>query len=70
MLAIDFPPELNDRLASAAERTGRTPTEVVREALIDHLDELEDLAGAEQALQEIRAGRSPIYSLVTVEREL
>jgi RHH-type transcriptional regulator, rel operon repressor / antitoxin RelB len=43
MLAIRLPHEIEKRLAALAKKTGRTKTYYVREAVIDHLEELEDI---------------------------
>jgi RHH-type rel operon transcriptional repressor/antitoxin RelB len=42
MLAIRLPQEIEERLDSLAKQTGRTKTFYVREAILDHLEELED----------------------------
>jgi len=42
MLAIRLPEEIETRLAELARKTGRTKTFYVREAILDHLDEIED----------------------------
>ncbi|MGZ0019869.1 type II toxin-antitoxin system RelB family antitoxin [Nitrosomonas sp. wSCUT-2] len=42
MLAIKLPEEIENRLAELAAKTGRTKTYYVREAILEHLDELED----------------------------
>ncbi len=70
MLAVRLPSEIEARLASLAKATGRTKTFYVREAIIKHLEDMEDLYLAEQQLIEIRAGRSKTYTLDEVEREL
>jgi RHH-type rel operon transcriptional repressor/antitoxin RelB len=41
MLAIKLPEEIENRLAELAAKTGRTKTYYVREAILEHLDELE-----------------------------
>ena len=43
MLAIRLPDEIEKRLEVLAKKTGRTKTYYVREAVIDHLEELEDI---------------------------
>lgn len=43
MLAIRLPEEIEKRLDALAKKTGRTKTYYVREAVIDHLEELEDI---------------------------
>lgn len=42
MLAIRLPEEIEKRLAKLAADTGRTKTYYVKEAILEHLDELED----------------------------
>jgi len=70
MLALRLPAEIETRLANLAEKTGRTKTFYAREAILEHLDDLEDLYLAEQRLVEIRAGRSKTYSLDEAEQLL
>ncbi len=70
MLAIRLPAEIEDRLERLAKATGRTKTFYAREAILEHLDNLEDLYLAEQRFLENRAGKSRTYSLDEVEREL
>ncbi len=69
MLAIRLPAEIESRLEALALATGRTKTFYAREAILEHLDNLEDLYLAEKALEEIRAGRSHTTSLEVVMRE-
>ena len=56
MLAIRLPPSIEKRLEKLARLTGRTKTFYVREALLEHLEDIEDLYLAEGALQRIRSG--------------
>lgn len=70
MLAIRLPAEVENRLDALAKATGRTKTFYAREAILEHLDDLEDLYLAEQRLVEIRTGRSKTYTLEEVERSL
>ncbi|HET8711468.1 MAG TPA: TraY domain-containing protein [Spongiibacteraceae bacterium] len=42
MLAIRLPEDIEARLAELAAKTGRTKTFYVREAILEHLDEMED----------------------------
>jgi len=67
MLAIRLPPEIEARLAELARRTGRTKSFYAREAILNHLDELEDLYLAESRLEDLREGRSgsiPLSDLI------
>src|SRR5205823_13840616 len=56
MLAIRLPQSIEKRLEKLARRTGRTKTFHVRQAILEHLDDLEDLYQAERTLDRIRAG--------------
>jgi len=42
MLAIRLPEEIEARLSALATKTGRTKTFYAREAILEHLDEMED----------------------------
>jgi RHH-type rel operon transcriptional repressor/antitoxin RelB len=42
MLAIRLPAEIEARLVDLAAKTGRTKTFYAKEAIVEHLDELED----------------------------
>lgn len=70
MLAIRLPAEVETRLEALAQATGRTKTFYAREAILEHLDDLEDLYLAEQRLLDIRAGHSRTYTLEEVERDI
>ena len=70
MLAIRLPIEVEARLEALAQATGRTKTFYARQAILEHLDDLEDLYLAEQRLVEIRSGRSRTHTLEEVEKDL
>ena len=70
MLAVRLPPELEQRLADLAERTGRTKSYYAREAIVEHIDDLEDVYLATKRLEDVRAGRSRTFTLDEVGREL
>ena len=42
MIAVRLPPEIEQRIADLSARTGRTKTFYIKEAILEHLDELED----------------------------
>jgi RHH-type transcriptional regulator, rel operon repressor / antitoxin RelB len=58
MLAIRLPAEVENRLEALAKATGSTKTFYAREAILKHLDDLEDLYLAEKRLIDIRAGKT------------
>lgn len=66
MLAIRLPPEVEARLERLAQATGRTKTFYARQAILKHLDDLEDLYLAEQRLLDLRAGRTSAVPLEDV----
>jgi RHH-type transcriptional regulator, rel operon repressor / antitoxin RelB len=66
MLAIRLPQAIEKRLDKLAKRTGRTKTYYAREAILEHLDELEDLYLAERALARVRRGKERTISLKDV----
>ena len=70
MLAIRLPADIEKRLDRLAKRSGRTKTWYAREAILAHLEDLEDAYLAEKALIAIREGRSRTYTLEEVERSL
>ena len=70
MLAIRLPADVEDRLDRLAKATGRTKTFYAREAIVEHLSELEDLYLAEQRLIDNQTGKSRTCTLEEVEREL
>ena len=68
--AVRLPDETHARLKALAARTGRTATFYIRQAVEEHLDELEDLYAAEQALIEHRRSGDRTLSLDKLDAEL
>lgn len=66
MLAIRLPPSIERRLEELARRTGRTKTYYARQAIVEHLDDLEDIYSAEQVLERIRNGEERTIPLKDV----
>jgi RHH-type rel operon transcriptional repressor/antitoxin RelB len=65
MLALRLPPEIEKRLDELARKTGRTKSFYAREAILRHLEDLEDFHLAERRLR--RGG--PRLTLEELERE-
>ena len=63
MLALRLPPEIESRLDKLSKLTGRSKSYYAREAILEHLDDLEDIYLAEQRLADHRAGRSEAVPL-------
>ena len=70
MLAIRLPEDIENRLNALAKATGRTKTFYAREAILEHLDDLEDLYLAEKVADRIRTGKEDTFTLAEVEDEL
>ncbi len=63
---LRLPDEVATRLKRLADRTGRSETSYIIEAIRLHLDDLEDLYLAEWRLRELQAGRSQAEPLEEV----
>jgi RHH-type rel operon transcriptional repressor/antitoxin RelB len=66
MLALRLPPDIENRLDALSRRTGRSKSYYAREAILEYLDDLEDIYLAEQRLADLRAGRSDAVPLSEV----
>jgi RHH-type rel operon transcriptional repressor/antitoxin RelB len=66
MLALRLPPEVEKRLDDLARQTGRTKSFYAREAILRHIEDLEDYHLAQRRLR--RSGKS--VSLEELEKEL
>ena len=51
MIAVRLPESIESRLDELAKKTGRSKTFYVREAILEHLEDLEDIYLAEQRLR-------------------
>lgn len=65
-ISIRLPDEIETRLTALAKLTGRSKTFYITEAILEHLDDLEDIFIAEQRLEDVRAGRSKTIPLEEV----
>jgi RHH-type rel operon transcriptional repressor/antitoxin RelB len=66
MIAIRLAPDIEDRLERLAKKTGRTKTSYAREAIIEHLEDLEDIQLATKRL----ARPAKTYSAEEAKHEL
>lgn len=62
MIAVRLPEEIEQRLDALAKATGRTKSYYVREAILEHLDDLEDLYLAEQRLLDVKRGKDDLLT--------
>jgi RHH-type rel operon transcriptional repressor/antitoxin RelB len=63
MLTIRLPKSVEKRLEKLARRAGRTKSFYAREAIVQHLEDLEDLYLAERALESLRDGDDNVIPL-------
>jgi RHH-type rel operon transcriptional repressor/antitoxin RelB len=66
-LSVRLPDKIDKRLSFLAEETGRTKTYYVREAIVQHLEDLEDTYLAISRLEKPSAKR---WKLEELEKEL
>ncbi|MDW8324893.1 MAG: DUF6290 family protein [Burkholderiales bacterium] len=60
MLAVRLPPDVESRLDALARATGRSKSFYVRQAILEYLDDLEDLYLAEQRLNDLSSGKDEV----------
>ncbi len=66
MLAVRLPDDIEKRLNALAQKTGRTKTYYVREAVVDHIDDLEETYLAIERLEK----PAKRWSLEDLEQEI
>jgi len=66
MLALRLPPEIEQRLAALAKKTGRSKSYYAREAILRQIEDLEDYYLAHRRL----ARGGPRVTLESLERQL
>jgi len=69
MLAIRLPEGIEERLDILAKATGRTKTFYAREAILQHLDDLEDIYLAEKRYGAVLSGKVKSVSLKDVMKQ-
>lgn len=70
MLAIRLSDDIESRLESLAKRTGRTKTFYAREAIVTHLEDLEDYYLSAETVAKIRRGEELVHSSEDVRKTL
>ncbi|MDN5848133.1 MAG: DUF6290 family protein [Nitrococcus sp.] len=68
--SVRLDPDTERRLDTLARATGRSRAYYIREAIVQHIDDLEDVYLAEKRLEDLRAGRGRTYTIEEVEHEL
>ena len=70
MLAVRLPADNEKRLDTLAKSTGRSKSFYVREAILEYLEDLEDIYLAEEVLVRVRRGEERTYPIEEVEKRL
>ena len=68
--AIRLPDETYERLKALSARTGRTSAFYIREAIEKHIEDMEDLYLAEEAVRKIQRGEAKVISAEEFWRDL
>jgi RHH-type rel operon transcriptional repressor/antitoxin RelB len=69
VLAIRLPEKIEERLEQLAKRTGRTTAYCVKQAIIQHLEDLEDVEIADRRLDRLRTGKTRTVPLSRLLRK-
>jgi len=70
MLSLRLPKDIETRLERLAKKTGRSKTFYAREAILEHIEDLEDIYLAERVYANVRAGLEKTVPLTDVMKEL
>lgn len=69
-LQVFLPDDAVERITALAAEAGRSPDAFLTEAILDYLDDLDDISVAEARLSDLRAGKGSTHTLEDVERDL
>ncbi len=70
MLSLRLPKDIEERLDGLAKRTGRTKTFYVRQAILTHLEDLEDAFQADEIMKRVRTGEESVLSAEEMRKSL
>lgn len=68
MITIDLPPDTEKHFDELARKAGKSMESCARDAILDYLQDLEDLFDAQAQMEEVKAGRSQTIPLEEVMR--
>jgi len=69
-ISVRLPNDMEQRLSELASQTGRKKSFYIKEALMNYLEDLEDIYYAEKTLVDIKAGRERVISMQEMEKSL
>ena len=70
MLALRLPEDIERRLEALAKRSGRSKSFYAREAILEHLDDLEAEFLSDEILKRVESGLEQVLTLDELEKEL
>jgi len=70
MLALRLPEDIEQRLEALAKRTGRSKSFYAREAILEHLDDLEAAYLSDEIMKRVESGKERTFTLEELEKEL
>ena len=70
MLSLRLPKDIEERRDGLAKRTGRTKTFYVRQAIMTHLEDLEDAFQADEIMKRVRTGEESVLSAEEMRKSL
>ena len=70
MLSIRIPEEIASRLERLAKEAGQTKSAYAREAILEKIEEMEDLHLAEQVLERVNKGEEKVVTSEEMWRDL
>lgn len=68
-VTIDMPKEMHQLIVEYASEAGAEPDDYLRQMIQRHLEDLQDIAAADEAMESIRKGE-PTYPLAEVKQRL
>jgi RHH-type rel operon transcriptional repressor/antitoxin RelB len=68
--AIQLPEEIFERVKSLAEAAGQSPSDFMSKAILERIEDLEDVTRAEAIMKEVESGKMKTYTLEEVSRDL
>jgi RHH-type transcriptional regulator, rel operon repressor / antitoxin RelB len=70
MVTLRLPPTLERKLAREAKKRGRTKTALAQDAVIELLQDADDVREADAVMERIQRGTERIHSSAAVKRAL
>lgn len=70
MLSVQLPMEVDARLERLAEEAGQTKSDYALKAILEGIEQIEDLHSAEQVLERLHKGEERIVSSEEMWRDL